>query len=213
MPTYDEITPEILEEWKIYLENITKSLLKNSNKYVLRLFIISLYEYIVVKTAYLNHIQHDPSNQRFYGGLNIIKKYISNSTDYSAALKRLMYYANDIRHNAYKSNQELEFLGVTIKNDSYLHIWNSFIKECPLTYTLLTNIKKLTVLQAEIRDNNSLKRRCIRYTKDCLAPQQDGNSKYNIGEVIFKIVDSYNVSESYAKDIVIRVISEQVVSK
>lgn len=63
MPTYDEITPEILSQWKTYLENLTESLLKDLNKYVLRLFIISLYEYIVVKTAYLNHIQHDPTRQ------------------------------------------------------------------------------------------------------------------------------------------------------
>lgn len=213
MPTYDEITPEILSQWKTYLENLTESLLKDLNKYVLRLFIISLYEYIVVKTAYLNHIQHDPSNQRFYGGLNIIKKYINDPDDYSASLKKLMYYANDIRHNAYKSNQELEFLGVITKNDSYLNIWNSFIKDCPLTYKLLTNIKKLTVIQAEIKGSVPLKRRCTRYAKDCLAPQQDGNSKYTVGEVISKIASSYGVSENYARNIVIGVISEQIVSK
>lgn len=214
MPTYDEITPEILDEWRQHLEDLSSHFIKTGDRYVLKLFIINLYEYFVVKTAYINHIENDSSNLRYYGGLNIIKKYFSQANLCALQLRALMSCANELRHCAYRKDLELDFLlGLITDHSKYQIIWDSLLKDCPLSYEFLSNSKKLSVVYYELRDSQSLRRRCTRYTKDCLAPQQSGNSKYNVGEVISKMVNSYDVSESYAKDIVIGVISEQVVSR
>lgn len=125
-----------------------------------------------------------------------------------------MSYANDLRHCAYKKDLELDFLlGLITDHSRYQIIWDALLKDCLLTYKFLSNSKKLSVLYHELKDSQSLRRRCIRYAKDCLAPQQDGNSKYTVGEVVSKIVSSYGVSENYAKDVVIGVISDQIVSR
>lgn len=214
MPTYDEISPEILDKWRQYLEELSSHFIKTGDKYILRLFIIVLYEYLVVKTAYVNHIENDSSNSRYYGGLSIIKKYFHQSNLCTLQLRALMSCANDSRHCVYKKDLELDFLlGLITDHSKYQIIWDALLKECHLTYGFLSNSKKLSVVYHELKGSQSLRRRCIRYTKDCLAPQQSGNSKYTVGEVVYKIVSSYGVSENYAKNIVIGVISEQVVSK
>lgn len=214
MPTYDEISQEILDEWRQYLEDLSSHFIKTGDKYVLKLFIINLYEYLVVKTAYVNHIENDSSNLRYYGGLNIIKKYLNQSNLCTLQLRALMSCANDLRHCAYKKDLELDFLlGLITDHSKYQIIWDALLKDCPLTYKFLSNGKKLSVIYHELKGSQSLRRRCTRYVKDCFAPQQDGNSRYSVGEVVSKIVSSYGVSENYAINIVIGVISEQIVSE
>lgn len=208
MPTYDEISEEILEKWVESINSLADSIRISCNKETVAFLIMNIYEYIAVYTAYQSGIYKDG---KYRGGLTTVKKFVDHRL--VKPIMSLMGYANNLRHSAYKKTQIILAALTKFEEDSlYTELLKTFFGTDSSIYKLLSNSKVVKAIRLEVSESQSFRRRCRMLAKDMLSTVHNGESKYTVGEVVNKMVKAYNASEQYAKDIVFELISNQVVS-
>lgn len=215
MPTYKRIDKDTVKYWETYLNRMSSALVRDTDRYTLKLFILGLNEYLFTKATFWAFNNGDVSavlrNQG--GGLSQVKKYLSNA-DVKDKARKFADIADYIRHIPFQvKGNDVLFLRQASTDPDYLEIWETFIPKDTFVYRFLHDTKTLSAIQRELGGVNvpdSGLGGCINIARVCLMVDESvGESRYTVNETINKIVKDVGCSEKYAKDVVLRLIGDE----
>lgn len=186
MPVYEIVSEETINLMYDKLVEEVKELKEHPTESVLSLFIIHLYEYIVVYNSFYNIDRFNGSNILENVNLNLkyIKEYLEskgynkNTSEECGFIYQLYKLANNLRHNYYRSDSDIcVFLSSLISKSSKYYIvsdtmWCILLKEGNVRDFLLDKYGLINIYN-EVFRCNEYKSKCMNFVKRALHSNKD----------------------------------------
>lgn len=205
MPVYHDVSENKIREWGKQLQEIVLSLRKYPSKFTNEMFVIQLYEYLLLTLTFRSNYDTPKEYKKLTVKIpnlthtDVLSKYVD-------PLLSLKSIADSIRHDYPDKNHTLHILGI-IQNEGMLPLWDYLKSDIPEVYNFIIN--EWQSIYTEIYSSESIKEYCLSYASELLHVGSTTKiSQYSVGETIQLIIQKFNCSKTFALNIVLSIIKD-----